>query len=498
MIYSVLWIFLIFSVLGWIVDTVSESLTNGKIVNRGLLVGPVCPMYGFLCVGAYILNTYICKDVFFVQLGIFSLMCALAIFGVNILLDKIFKIKLWNFSDTPLNYKGYISPLGAIFGGFLLAIISTHINGYICLLSSEIPSWINLIIFLLFGFLLFCDFIFSTLVMLGLKKSAKPFECVAGTLSKVENKAGRVIEEGTEKAKLGSKLYKLLHFFQNLWGRAIHLLSKIKNHFTAENSVFTKRIVKAYRSIMSTRSAEKLQIGAKEHMRLNMQEYEKSSDTDKKKHTFAYGLNYSKLFLLFVAGSVIGCIMETCFALVYVGHFEIRVGLVYGPFIPVYGLGAVLLTLALSRFYKSSFIGLFVISGAIGATFEYFCSWIQEMLFGTISWDYSDMPFNIDGRTSLAYAVVWGILGVIWVRELYPAFSRLIEKIPVKIGYLLTLILTVFMVFNVVISCAAQWRADARSQGEPAATAFERYLDKHFDDDYLNMIYPHMEKVDNE
>lgn len=50
------------------------------------------------------------------------------------------------------------------------------------------------------------------------------------------------------------------------------------------------------------------------------------------------------------------------------------------------------------------------------------------MLFGTISWDYSDMPFNIDGRTSLAYAVVWGILGVIWVRELYPAFSRLIEK----------------------------------------------------------------------
>ena len=487
---------MIFSVLGWGFDSVSESLTNGRAINRGVLVGPVCPMYGFLCACAHLLNTYLCKDVFFVQLGIFTVMCALAILLVNSIFKKAFHFKLWDFSDAPLNYKGYISLSGSIFGGFVLAVISTHIDGYICLLANEIPSWINTIIVILFSSLFACDLVFSAFVILGLKSKAKGLEGVADKLGKVSAKASKVIGEGTKRARLGNKLHKLLYFITDLWGRICRLTKAVKNHFVSGNSLFTRRLVKAYNGIMATEGAERLQQSVQKRKILNVQEYEKTI-TNKDDKPFAYGLNYSKLFLLFFVGSIIGCIMETCFALIYEGHFEVRVGLVYGPFIPVYGLGAVLLTIALSRFYKSSFFGLFAISGAIGATFEYFCSWIQETLFGTISWDYSDMPFNIDGRTSLTYAVVWGILGVIWVRELYPTFSRLIEKIPKKIGYLLTLTLTVFMVFNVVISCAAQWRASARSEGQPAVSSFERYLDNHFDDDYLNMIYPHMEKVDN-
>ncbi len=495
MLYSTLWIFMIFSVLGWVFDTVSDSLSNGKFVNRGFLVGPVCPIYGLLCAGAYILNVYLCKDVFFVQLGIYSVFSAVTIFVVNYILHRLLKIRFWDFSDMQFNYKGYISLSVAIMWGIALAVVSSYVDGYICLLADELPDFVNLIVVISFMSLLFCDIVFSVLMMLGMRKRAKKLENVAGKLKKIEKNATKVIEKNTEKAKLGSKLLKLRFFVQDIFGRISLFFEKLKEKLIYNDNVFTQRIRKAYKTIMTTEGAEKLQQSAKEHMEMNMKEYEvdKNSSDDK---PFAYGLSLSKLFLLFFVGSIIGCIIETCFALVTLGHFEVRVGLVYGPFIPIYGLGAVLLTLALSRFYRSSLLGLFAISGAVGATFEYFCSWVQELIFGTISWDYSDKPFNIDGRTCLSYAVMWGILGVIWVRELYPMFSRLIEKMPKKTGYVVTLVLLVFMLFDVFVSVTAQLRASERAEGIPASGAFEKYLDKRFDDDYLSIIYPNMERIE--
>ena len=118
------------------------------------------------------------------------------------------------------------------------------------------------------------------------------------------------------------------------------------------------------------------------------------------------------------------------------------------------------------------------------------------MVFGTISWDYSDMPFNIDGRTSLAYACVRGALGVLRVRELYPVLSRGIEKIPPKIGYIITMVLTVFMAFNAFMSASALIRANERSEHIEAQNAFAVYLDNNFSDEYLEYIYPHAQKVE--
>ena len=57
--YSALWIFILFSVLGWAVDTVSASIQKKGIIDRGFLVGPVCPMYGFLFSGAYLLDIFV-------------------------------------------------------------------------------------------------------------------------------------------------------------------------------------------------------------------------------------------------------------------------------------------------------------------------------------------------------------------------------------------------------------------------------------------------------
>ena len=88
------------------------------------------------------------------------------------------------------------------------------------------------------------------------------------------------------------------------------------------------------------------------------------------------------------------------------------------------------------------------------------------MLFGTVSWDYSGTPFNIDGRTNLMFALIWGTLGLIWIKEIYPAMSRMIEKKnPEAPGAILTILLVAFMLFDGFISCAALTRANERAEG---------------------------------
>ena len=96
------------------------------------------------------------------------------------------------------------------------------------------------------------------------------------------------------------------------------------------------------------------------------------------------------------------------------------------------------------------------------------------------------------GRTNLVFAVFWGILAVVWIKFLYPFMSKWIEKIPNKVGVILTWILFVFMVFDCVISCMAVDRMVKRYNGTAENTAIGNFLDDHYPDEFLLTIYPNM------
>lgn len=226
-------------------------------------------------------------------------------------------------------------------------------------------------------------------------------------------------------------------------------------------------------------------------MERNNEVYEKKYD-NKEDAPFAHGLCLSKLFWLFFIGSFFGTVLETFYTIIIDGHFEIRVGMVFGPFIPVYGGGAVAITLCLYKLHKMNNIIVFIASAIIGAAFEFFCSYFQEMILGTISWDYSDTPFNIDGRTNLAYAVVWGILGLLWLRYIYPFLSRQIEKIPKKPGKILTIVLCIIMIIGGVLTNVAIDRKNKRAENIPPKTVIGQFCDAVFTDDYMKLIFPHM------
>lgn len=201
-------------------------------------------------------------------------------------------------------------------------------------------------------------------------------------------------------------------------------------------------------------------------------------------------LNFYKLFWIFFIGCFAGVVVETLWCLITRHRLESRAGVIYGPFNPVYGFGALLLTLCLHKLRGRRDLWIFLGSMLLGGAFEYLCSLLQEKAFGTVSWEYSHTPFNIGGRTNLLYAFFWGVLGLIWVKNLYPLLLRLIEKIPRKPGVVLTCALCVFMALNMGISVLAAARQADRRQGIPAQNAISRFLDEQYPDEFLDKIYP--------
>ncbi len=223
-----------------------------------------------------------------------------------------------------------------------------------------------------------------------------------------------------------------------------------------------------------------------------------SDETQETSHVFAKGLCREKLFWIFMIGCFMGVVIETTYCFIHSHVLLNRAGVLYGPFNPVYGVGAVLMTVLL---YKTADKGdgvVFIGSALIGGAFEYAVSYLQERFFGTVSWDYSYMLLDINGRTNVLYMLFWGILGVVWIKRIYPILSSLIERIPPKLGKPLTVALAVFMFFNMSLSALAVDRQAERRRGVPATSKLDQVLDEYYPDDYLAEAFPSMMVVEKD
>ena len=213
---------------------------------------------------------------------------------------------------------------------------------------------------------------------------------------------------------------------------------------------------------------------------------------EKRLNHFAQGLNISKILLVCVAGSFAGVIIEMMWAFARYGVIESRRGLVYGPFNLLYGAGAVFLTLALYKYRNRGRLWSFCGGFVVGSVLEYVCSWAQEALLGSRSWDYSNVPLNLNGRICFTYSVFWGILGILWIKDLYPRMAKWILKIPNKVGKPLTIAFTVFMVINIIVTCFAVGRWSRRITGAPAGSSFWEFVDTRFPDQRMERIFANM------
>lgn len=203
-------------------------------------------------------------------------------------------------------------------------------------------------------------------------------------------------------------------------------------------------------------------------------------------------INIYKLIWIFMIGSFLGCIVETLWCFIRNGYFQNRQGLLYGPFIPVYGIGCVLCTILLYKLAHKRGSLIFLISAVFGGIFEYICSWAQQQMTGTVSWNYSSAALSIGGRTSIEYCVFWGVLGVFFIKEVYPLFNKIIKYFSDRTIKVVTIIFIIIMVPNMILSTLAVRREVARIHHVPATNSLNRFLDKHYPNSYLEKVFPNM------
>ena len=506
--------FIVFSVLGWAVEEAITSFEKKTIANVGYLNGPYCPIYGFSVAICYVISELII-DEWYAQLIIFTVVVSLFVFGTGVFLQKVLHFRLWNYSTMPLNIKGFITIPLSVMWGVVLTILVGNVLPLTDHLIEYIPNTVMYFIFAVAGSLLLIDTVVSTVAYLENRLKVKRLNKISEKLSKISHGWGKAVAKVSIKTGDNLGIDGMINEYQTKTEIAKNRqtykneeIEEIKKQLDVkyakllnDNGFFEKRAVKKMdgESVENDQQLKKLYNKiADSTKQLNRREYDGYFETEEQK-PFAYGVNFYKLFWLFTIGSFIGCILETIVGFVYNGGvFEYRVGLVYGPFIPVYGIGAVMMTLALYKFSRARLWIVFLVSAFVGATFEYLTSYFQQMFFGAISWDYSHQAFNLYGRTSLFYALIWGFLGIAWAKFLYPFASMLIEKLPKNMGKLLSIALCAFMVYDCVISCLAQWRYNERQANVPATNVIEEFLDEQFPDDYLDMIYPHMRHGDGE
>ena len=194
-----------------------------------------------------------------------------------------------------------------------------------------------------------------------------------------------------------------------------------------------------------------------------------------------------KIFWIFVIGSVFGFFAEMMYALVYTRTLEIRQGLVYGPFIQIYGIGAVAYYILISRVQEPK--KAFIYGMIMGGSLEYLCSFFQEIFFGTISWDYSDLFMNLNGRTSLIYCVYWGMIAVLYLKIVYPLLLKIEPLIYKKSVKVITVIFMIFMIFDITISCMAGNRQKERHLNIPPSNALDEFIDRTYPDEFLDKVY---------
>lgn len=214
-------------------------------------------------------------------------------------------------------------------------------------------------------------------------------------------------------------------------------------------------------------------------------------------------LNYFNLFWVFFVCSVLGLILEEVWHMVVVdpGVYQDRAGMLFGPFSPIYGFGAVLMTMALNRFYKKNPLIIFLVSALIGGAFEVFVGWFMQTSFGVVSWSYSHirlfgMPDPIavltGGRTCTPFACTWGLGGLIWIKVLLPRLLKLINMIPWKRRYSATVILTAVMLIDGVMTLQSLDYWYQRVNGTVRNIPVAQFYDKHFDNEYMENRFQSM------
>ena len=424
--YTLSVIYLVYSFLGWVGETVVATIKGRQFTNRGMASGPFCFVYGtagvLLAVGLADLRTN------WLALFAGSFLIATVVEWVTAkFLERVHHRRWWDYSGKKFNLDGYVCLQYSVLWGVLGAVSVRWGNDLLLRLCAVFPP-----------------LLFHIAVWVSMSIAALDQISAAVVVERYAAKHPRLEQLGQELGKGKSRLQQKIA------------------------ASVERRIQKAYPEAARpepTTTAEK-------------------------------AMSFSDLVWLFVVGAFLGDVVETIFCRVTAGVWMSRSSLVWGPFSVVWGLALVLATVLLRGSERKSESRIFWFGVILGGAYEYVCSAVTELLFGTVFWDYSGFKFNLGGRINLLYCFFWGIAAVAWIRYGYPLVAKGMNKLKTHIRPWMTAALAVFMAVNMGVSTLALARYDARTSGVEAATPLAVFLDAHFDNARMERIYPNAKKVE--
>jgi len=154
----------------------------------------------------------------------------------------------------------------------------------------------------------------------------------------------------------------------------------------------------------------------------------------------------SLIFLFLACYSFLGWVAEVSYVLVREKSLQNR-GFLTGPFVPIYGFGAIALVYLVLPYIDNPFV-VFVASVAITSTLEFVTHLVLDKAFHIKLWDYSDRPFNLQGRICLENSLLFGALGLLLIYVLHPAFVQLLMAIPHEVAIALAWMLIGILVVD--------------------------------------------------
>ncbi len=196
-----------------------------------------------------------------------------------------------------------------------------------------------------------------------------------------------------------------------------------------------------------------------------------------------------KLIYIFIISSIIGYFIELIWTWLTKRIFVNHSAVVIGPFNFAYGICAVVLTLLLEKYKDESYLKIFILGFVGGSILEYIMSLGMEVVLGFTAWDYSNRFLNINGRICLLYSIFWGLLGILWIKILYPKIDEILNKFSKKAYKIVANCLVIFLVFDIVLTVGAVSRAHDADKGIKPRNGYERFLDNTFNSKYLKNMY---------
>ena len=229
--YNLLFYFMIYSFAGWCGEVIFATIRHGKFVNRGMLKGAYCPIYGFGLIIVIVCLSPL-KDTWF-SLFIFSALLTSALELVTgFVLDKLFNRKWWDYSNRRFNLGGYICPLFSVLWGAACVAIIKFINPLVEMLVGFIYKPVGIVILFLFYSVIITDVILTIPEIAKLKKDIKLIEILEKQITAGSDAIGSNISEKTAAA---------VEFSQERRAEAEKSMSELRDKMAAAASSIKER-----------------------------------------------------------------------------------------------------------------------------------------------------------------------------------------------------------------------------------------------------------------